>query len=134
MHPTPSTQCFTAISLLQEGYSLHQVQSKTGLGKSTISRIKKEMGWDKENSKEGCSSKLSPRNKQLIIHQITTGKLNNAVQAANFINNTLPNPVTPQTVRNVLKENNYHSVINKKCPLLSVAVAAGLSWVVYLEK
>ena len=122
MHPTRSTQCFTAISLLQEGYSLHQVQSKTGLGKSTISRIKKEMGWDKENSKEGCSSKLSPHNKQLIIHQITTGKLNNAVQAANFINNTLPNPVTPQTVRNVLKENNYCSVINKKCPLLSVAL------------
>jgi len=80
------------------------------------------MGWDKENSKEGCSSKLSPHNKQLIIHQITTGKLNNAVQAANFINNTLPNPVTPQTVRNVLKENNYCSVINKKCPLLSVAL------------
>jgi len=134
MHPTSSTRCFTAISLLQEGYSLHQVQSKTGLGKSTISGIKKEMDWDKENSKEGCSSKLSPHNKQLIIHQITTGKLNNAVQAANFINNILPNPVTPQTVRNVLKENNYHSVINKKCPLLSVVVAAGLSWVVYLEK
>jgi transposase len=79
MHPTLSTQCFTVISLLQVGYSLHQVQSKTGLGKSTISRIKKEMDWDKENSKEGCSSKLFPHNKQLIIHQITTGKLNNAV-------------------------------------------------------
>jgi len=58
----------------------------------------------------------------------------NAVQAANFINNILSNPVTPQTVINVLKENSYHSVINKKCALLSVAAAAGLSWVVYLEK
>jgi hypothetical protein len=92
------------------------------------------MDWDKKNSKEGCSFKLCPHNKQLIICQITTEKLNNAVQAANFINDILPNPVIPQTVRNVLKENNYHSVINKRCPLLSVTVAAGLSWVVYLEK
>jgi hypothetical protein len=53
------------------------------------------MDWDKKNSKEGCSFKLSPRNKQHIIHQITTRKLNNGVQAANFINNILPNPVTP---------------------------------------
>jgi hypothetical protein len=67
------------------------------------------MDWDKENSKEGCLSKLFPCNKQLIIRQIITRKLNNAVQAANFINNILPNPITPQTVRNVLKENNYDS-------------------------
>jgi transposase len=95
MRPTPSAPRSTAISLLQEGYSLRQVQSKTGLGKSTIGRIKKEMDWDKENSKGGCPSKLSPRNKQSIIRQITTGKLDNAVQAANFINNIILNPVTP---------------------------------------
>jgi transposase len=118
MRPTPSAPRSTAISLLQEGYSLRQVQSKTGLGKSTIGRIKKEMDWDKENSKGGRPSKLSPRDKQSIIRQITTGKLDNAVQAANFINNIIPNPVTPQTVRNVLKENNFRSVIKKKCPLL----------------
>ena len=29
-----------------------------------------------------------------------------------------PNPVYPQTVRNVLKENNFCSIIKKKCPLL----------------
>src|SRR6201990_1371344 len=118
MCSTSSAKCSSAISLLQEGYSLHQVQSKTSLGKSTIARIKKEMDWDKENSKGGRPSKLSSHNKQSIIHQITTGKLDNAVQATNFINNILPNPIHPQTVRNVLKENNFHSVIKKKCPLL----------------
>jgi transposase len=118
MHSTPSTQHSTVISLLQEGYSLHQVQSKTSLGKSTIGRIKKEMDWNKENNTGGCPSKLSSCNKQSIIRQITTGKLDDAVQAANFINNILPNPITPQTVRNVLKENNFCSVIKKKCPLL----------------
>jgi hypothetical protein len=76
------------------------------------------MDWNKKNNTGGHSSKLYSRDKQSIICQITTEKLDNAVQAANFINNILPNPITPQTVRNVLKENNFCSVIKKKCPLL----------------
>ena len=118
MHSTPSAQCSTVISLLYKGYSLHQIQSKTGLGKSTIGRIKKEANIDKENNKGGHPSKLSPCDKQSICHQITTGRLDNAVQATHFINNVLSNPVSAQTVRNVLKENNFCSVIKKKCPLL----------------
>src|SRR5579871_6494651 len=109
MKPTPSAQHSTVISLLQEGYSLCQIESKTGLGKSTIGRIKKEVDGDKENSKGGRPSKLSPSDKRSIIHQITTGRLDNAVEATNFINNILTNPVTPQTVRNVLKGDNFQS-------------------------
>ena len=117
MHTTPSAQRSTIISLLHEHYSVREIQLKTGIGKSTIGRIKKELDMDKENSKGGCPSKLSPCDKQSIVCQITTGKLDNAVQAAHFINSILPSPVLPQTVRNLLKENNFHSVI-KKCPLL----------------
>src|SRR5271156_6256557 len=82
MKPTSTTQCSTVISLLKEGYSVCQIESKTGLGRSTIGRIKKETDSDKENSKGGCPSKLSPCDTQSIICQITTGKLDNAVQAA----------------------------------------------------
>ena len=45
-------------SLLQQGYSLHQIQSKTGPGKSTIGRIRKEVDRDKENGKGGYLTKL----------------------------------------------------------------------------
>jgi hypothetical protein len=83
---------------------LHQIESKTGLGKSTIGRIKKEVDGDEENSKGGCPSKLSSGDRQTIICQITTGRLDNAVEATHFINNILSNPVTPQTVRNTLKQ------------------------------
>src|SRR5882724_8985829 len=120
----PTTTCnlhyqvLQVISLLNDGYSLHQIEAKTHLGKSTMGRIKKEINVDKENSKGGCPSKLSYCDKQSIIFQITTGKLDNAVQATHFINHTLPNPITPQTVRNALKENNFHSVMKKKSPLL----------------
>ena len=118
MKPTSSAWHSTAISLLKEGYFLCQIQSKTGLGRSTISRIKQEVDLDKENSKGGHPSKLSSRDKQSIICQITTGKLDNAVQATHFINNILPSPVDPQPVRNALKNNNSRSVVKQKQPLL----------------
>jgi len=114
----PSAQHTTTISLLYKDYSVCQIQSKTGVGKSTIGRIKKEANLDKENNKGGHPSKLSPHHQQSIICQITTGKPDNAVQAANFINSILSNPVCTQTVRNVLKEGGFCSIIKKKCPLL----------------
>jgi transposase len=121
MKPTSSSQRSTVISLLTEGYSVHQIQSKTSLGRSTIGRIKKEVDLDKENNKGGRPSKLSPCDKQSIIRQITTRKLDNAVQATHFINNILPSPITPQTVRNALKQNDFHSVVKQKHPLLKKA-------------
>lgn len=121
MRPISSTQHSSVISLLQEGYSLRQIQSKTTLGKSTIGRIKKELDMDKENHRGGQPAKLSPGDKRSLIHQITTGRLDNAVEATHFINNTLVTPVTPQTVRNALKQNNFRAVVKKKCPLLKKA-------------
>jgi len=37
------------------------------------------------------------------------------------ISSTTSSPVTPQTVRNSLKENNFHSVVKQKCPLFKKA-------------
>ena len=110
--PTSATQHSTVISLLKEGYSVCQIESKTGLGRSTVGRIRKKTDLDKENSKGGCSSKLF-----LVIHsQLSVkspGKLNNAVQAAHFINDILPSPVTPQTARNAPKERNFTLLSSK---------------------
>ena len=63
MKPTSSAKRSTVTSLLQEGYSLHQIESKTGLGKTTIGRIRKEVDGDKENSKGGHPPKLSSGDK-----------------------------------------------------------------------
>ena len=113
-----STQHAFIISLLQEGYSVHQIESKTGSGKSTIGRIKKEIDSDKENNKGGHPSKLTAKDKQAIICQITTGKLDNAIQATHYINDAITSSVCPQTVRNALKEKNLRSVVKSKHPLL----------------
>src|SRR5882724_13077489 len=114
LHPLPSTLRSSPFLMMAIPC---QIEAKTHLVKSTIGRIKKEINVDKENRKGGHPSKLSYLDKQSIIFQITTGKLDNAVQATHFINNnTLPNPITPQPVRNALKENNVCSVIKKKKP------------------
>jgi Transposase len=100
---------------------VHQIQSKSGIGKFTVGRIKKGVDLDKENSKGDHPSKLSHCDKQSIIRQITTGKLDNALQATQFIKNILHSPATPQTVRNALKSNDFRSVIKQKRPLLKKA-------------
>jgi hypothetical protein len=86
----------------------------TGLGKSTVGRIKKEMDEDKENMMGGHPAKLSPQDKRAIIHQSTTGPLDNAVQGAQYINSIISNPVHLQTVRKALKESSFRAVVKKK--------------------
>ena len=107
MKPTSSTKNFIIISLLKEGYSLHQIQSKTGLWKSTIGVIDKETNGDKGKSKKKSISKLSLDNKSPIIHQTTNWRLDDDVEPTHFIKNTFPDPITLPTVRNALKQTTF---------------------------
>jgi transposase len=118
MKAISTAQCSSVISLLNEGYSLCQIQDGVGLGKSTVGRINKEVLGDKENCPRGCPSKLSSSDQHSIIRQIRSGRLDNAVQITQFINSTVTTPVTLQTVRNVLKKSGFYSVTKKKVPML----------------
>ena len=118
MRPTSADKHSSVISLLNEGYSQCDIVAKTGIGKGTVYRISKEVDLDKENNPGGCPSKLSTHDKQSIVHQISSGKLDNAVQATLFINSVIPNPVTPQTVQNALKQSRFYSATKKKVPML----------------
>ena len=108
----------SVVSHLNGGYSHCQIQTKTGPGKGTVGRISKEMEGGEENHTGGHPSKLSPHDEQSIIHQISIGKLDNAVQATHFINSTIFTPATLQTIRNVLKEAGYRSATKKKFPMV----------------
>ena len=39
-----------------------------------------------------------------LIQQFSSGRLDNAIQVTQFIDATISSPVTPQKIRNVLKE------------------------------
>jgi len=49
---------------------------------------------------------------------VRTGKATTIVEATKHINSVVPQPVTVQTVRNVLKEDGYKAYVRKKCPSL----------------
>src|SRR5271156_1489162 len=90
MKAISTANCASVISLLEQGYSVRDIERRTCLGKSTVGRIKKHVDTDKENNPGGCPSKLSAHDKTSITHQIQSGKLDNAVQATHFINLTIP--------------------------------------------
>ena len=107
MKPISSTKNFVIISLLKGGYSLHQIQSKTGLSKSTIGIIEKETNGDEGKSKKESISKLSLGDKSPTIHQTTNWRLDNAVEVTHFTKNTFPDLITLQRVRNALKQTTF---------------------------
>ena len=121
IRPISATQHSSVVSLLNEGYSQCQIQAKTDLGKGTVGRISKEVEGNKENHPGGRPSKLPACDKTTIIRQITTGKLDNAVQATKFINSITPDPVSAQTVRRTLKEVGLCSATKKKVPMLKAS-------------
>lgn len=118
MKSTSSAKRSEVMKLLMEGESVRNVERKTGVGKSIVGRIKKDLDLDKENNPGGRPSKLSPRDAKAITRQIASGRMDNAVEVTQYLNTVIPNTVTPQTVRNSLKKDDYHSVTKKKCPLL----------------
>jgi hypothetical protein len=118
MRPTSTAKHSSVVSLLTQGYPHHQIHAKTSVSLGTISKINKELNSNKKNNHGGHSSKHSAHDKQSIIHQITSGKLDKAVQATQFINKTLTNPVYSQTVRNALKEAGLWSATKKKVLML----------------
>ena len=106
---------------LNEGYSHHQIQPKTGVGKGTVGRIFKEVENDKKNNHAGHPSKLSTHDKVAIIQEIHSGRVDNAVQASKFINSTLSDPVSTQTICNTLKQSGFYAATKKKVPILKQA-------------
>ena len=75
--------------------------------------IDNETNGDRGKSKKESISKLSLGDKSPIIHQTTNWRLDNAVEATHFIKSTFPDPITPQTVRNALKQTTFIMLLYK---------------------
>ena len=119
MKSITSAQQDQIISLLTSGHSTRAVAFLTGVRKSKVANLAKEMLPNKENLQGGHLSKLSPTNRQAIIIQIQTGKAENAVQVSKNMNTILPHSISAQTVRNVLKKDDFIAVVKKKKPFSS---------------
>ena len=106
----------SVVSLLNGGYSHHQIQLKLVWGRVLlVGSVRRWRGIKRIILVIILPS--SSCDKRSIICQISIGKLDKAVQATQFINSTISTPVTPQTVRNVLKEAGFRSATKKVCML-----------------
>ena len=121
MHPISTCKLNSVTSLILEGYSCRDVAKKTGVGKSTVSRIVKKLESNKENINTGRPSKLTPRDRRSIVNQIESGKMDNAVEATKFINSVISSQVSTHTVRRALKEEGMRAVVKDKKPYLKPA-------------
>jgi transposase-like protein len=107
-------------ALLHSQKSYGQIASKLGCNKATISRLAKKINHDKENFQGSKSKKFTATDEKAIISQINTEKAENAIEVAKNLNNIISNPVSIQTIWNVLKKCNMKAVVKKKKPLLSI--------------
>ena len=119
MHPISSATKENILSLASNGHSTCYIASKLGVSQSTISRTLKDLLPNRPMPSSGCPSKLSATSQNAIIIKITTGRSTNAVQVTHHINSIIPNPVSSDTVRRVLKKHSFKAVTKKKKPLLA---------------
>ena len=107
------------ISLAQQGHSSYQISSRTGFSASTCKRVIAQELPDLPRSHGGRPKSLSSSDRRYITRQIYTGSCKNAAQIARKLNATLPHPISTQTVRNALKEQDLEAVTKVKKPKLT---------------
>src|SRR5882762_4758764 len=118
MHPISSAHKANIISLLTAGHSAHEVSSIMGIHTSTISRLRRKHYPYLPTSAGGDPTKLSDRTVQHAIRLITSGKVETAIEATRALQDTVNQPVSPETMRRHLKKVGMKAVVKKK-PLLS---------------
>ena len=75
MKATPPVQCSTVASFLTKGYSLNQIEAKTGLEKPTIGRIDKELEVDKKTILEAILLSLLNMINRLLFNKFQLADL-----------------------------------------------------------
>ncbi|KAG6328036.1 hypothetical protein ID866_11053, partial [Astraeus odoratus] len=104
MRSISSSQKENILSMAFNGLSTCHIASKLSLGKSTVFRVLQDLLPDHLIPSAGCATKLSSTNQHCILLQFASGKVSNTVQATTHINSIIPNAVSSQTVRNLLKQ------------------------------
>jgi transposase len=117
------------ISLRRSGHSFSYIQSKTGAGHASISRICSEHCPDVQKSLGGRPKKLSEADVRHAVRLVTSTKSGTAVQAARVLGDITNQPLSAETVRRGLKKMGMKAKDKEKKPLLlSRHRAARLEW------
>ena len=119
MRSTPSSKVNSVKLHLVNGLPYREIARKVKLSLGTIHNIARKHKVERFSKKGGRPTKLSDTIKRNVVRNITTGKCDTAVQAAKILQTTHNNFVSPQTVRNVLKNVGLKARRKLKKPAIS---------------
>ena len=119
MKTIASAQRDHILSLLDSGHSGYEISAQTGVSSATISRLRLRHRPYLQKAPGGRPSKLSDKDVRHAVRLIGTGKAENAVEVAKTLQDVINQPISPQTIRNSLKEVGMKAVVKKKRPLLT---------------
>lgn len=107
------------ISLAKQGTSSTQIALQVGCGDSTCRRVIRKHLPHLNRSKGGRPARLDTATKRRLARDIVSGRAQNATQLAKTFNTTAPIPVSPQTIRNALKEADLKAFTKAQRPKLT---------------
>jgi transposase len=119
MKPLSPAASHHILSLLDSGYSRNQISFKTGVSKSTISRLCSRHHPYLKKAPAGRPSKLSDTNIRYALRLIGSGEAENAVQVTKSLQDLTNQTLCAQTVRNGLKKVGMMAVVKRKRPFLT---------------
>jgi transposase len=106
------------INLLESGLSAYKVAKQAGIGRSTVSRVRKETIPNAQRSQGGRPAKLSARDERKLVRLVTSGKADTATELQKKLQNATGIRISDQTVRNALRKEGLKAVVKKKRPRL----------------
>lgn len=110
------------VKLYCEGKSMSEISKLIGRAKSSVQYVIQHHGNTgslKSKPRSGRPKKLSDATNRTILRKVKENPHISAPKIADDIRNTLSISVSDQTIRNVLKKNNYHGRTPRRKPLIS---------------
>ncbi|KAG1034955.1 hypothetical protein G6F43_013322 [Rhizopus delemar] len=118
-----------AISLLKQGKSAREVESYTGLSKSTVGRLRKTHCFGLDKPKCGRRKILSAADERYCVRQVTKNRVSRAAKVAEELEKDIGRKVSAVTVRRALRNAGLGAIEKPKKPLLSAKnIRRRLSW------
>lgn len=119
MKSTSQDKVNSIIMNLNNGLSYREIAKIMNVSHVAIHKIVKKNKIDSPTNKGGRPAKLNSVMKRNICRNILSGKCDNATQAAKLIQEYHEINVSPQTIRNVLKEGGFKAKHKVKKPAIS---------------
>ena len=99
---------------LHAGRATRFIAHKFGVSQASVNRIAKTSDLDVVRPKAGRPGRVSMTSRRLLVRQITTGILENAVQVQRYLHEELNVEITANRVRQILKEEVSQTLFNNR--------------------